>query len=60
MRVNEFFAQLQVRIEEAERLLAAAQADGDDYSATVHTGELDSLRRLARQHGLRLPVATPV
>ena len=53
--MTEFHSQLRDRARDALRQLAEAQAAGDDYSVDIHTGELDSISRLADEHDLRLP-----
>ncbi len=53
--MTEFHAGLHERAEEALTALAQARATGDDYSVDIHTEELDSLLRLADEHGVRLP-----
>lgn len=53
--MTEFHAQLRGRAREAIRQLAEAEAEGDDYSVDVHTGELDSISRTAHEHDLWVP-----
>ena len=53
--MTEFHSQLRDRAREALRQLAEAEAAGDDYLIDIHTGELDSISRLADEHDLRVP-----
>lgn len=50
--MGEFVAQLRRRIEQEQQALAAARAEGDDYAAAVHAGELEELCHLADSHGV--------
>ncbi|MEP6797561.1 MAG: hypothetical protein ABI890_05405 [Lapillicoccus sp.] len=56
--MTEFSAQLRERARESLRLLAEAEACGDDYSVDVHTGELESISRMADEHDVRVPELT--
>lgn len=38
--------------------IRTAEESGDEFGAQVFRGELDSLRRIARNHGLSLPDLT--
>lgn len=51
----EFLDQLRHRVRNALADLERARAAGDDYSVQVHTGELESIARIAESHGVRLP-----
>lgn len=53
--MTEFQTELRDRAREALRSLAEAREAGDDYSADVHTGDLESIQRLADDNGVRLP-----
>lgn len=53
--MTEFHQQLHERAQDALRSLSQAQTAGDDYSADIHTGELESILRLADEHDVRLP-----
>lgn len=53
--MTEFHTQLRDRAREALRQLADAQAADDDFSFDFHTGELDTISRLADEHDLRVP-----
>jgi hypothetical protein len=50
-RMSEFQQEIEIRLETATRSLAEAERDGDDYLAQVRLGEIESLRRLAQEHG---------
>jgi hypothetical protein len=50
----EFLDQLRHRVRNALADLERARAAGDDYSIQVHTGELESIARIAESHGVRL------
>jgi hypothetical protein len=49
--MSEFQQEIQIRLESATQSLAEAQRDGDDYLAQVRLGEIESLTRLAQEHG---------
>ena len=49
--MSEFLHEVQIRLESASRSLAEAERDGDDYLAQVRQGEIESLLRLATEHG---------
>ena len=53
--VTEFHAEIRDRAAQAVTSLKEAQASGDDYLVTVREAELESLARLASEHGLRIP-----
>ncbi|RJK96266.1 hypothetical protein [Vallicoccus soli] len=57
--MGEFATELRRRVLVAEQALLAARSDGDDYLQAVHTGELESLRRLAAAHGVALARTLP-
>lgn len=48
--MTEFLREIENRLETARRAIDAARLDGDDYLVQVHTGELESLERLAAEH----------
>jgi hypothetical protein len=50
--MSEFGAELRSRIQRAESALRAALEADDEYGADVRAGELESLRRLADEHGI--------
>lgn len=52
--MSEFGAELRRRFRRAEAALQSARETGDHYAADVHTGEIDSLRRLAAEHDVGL------
>ena len=49
--MSEFQQEIQIRLESASQSLEEAQRDGDDYLAQVRLGEIESLQRLANEHG---------
>jgi len=51
---GEFAADLRRRVFEARQALAEATADDDLYAVDVRLGELDSMLRLAMEHGIEL------
>ena len=53
--MTEFLTQLRERARQALAALQEARLADDDYSVDVHTGELESIARLASEHDLRLP-----
>lgn len=59
MQSSQFAEDLQRRVREARAALAAATAEGDFYAADVRTNELDSLLRLAMEHGLIMDTDLP-
>ena len=52
--MTEFHNEIRRRAEEAQKSLAEARAGGDDYLAGVRLGEIQSLARIAADHGLVL------
>lgn len=52
--MTEFLDQLRHRVRHALDDLEQARAAGDDYSVQVHTGELESIARIAEAHGVHL------
>jgi hypothetical protein len=52
--VTEFHNEISRRAQEAQKSLADARATGDDYLAGVRLGEIQSLARIAADHGLVL------
>ncbi|MEJ5914204.1 hypothetical protein [Pseudokineococcus sp. 1T1Z-3] len=54
--MSEFASNVTERMREARSARDHARAEGDDYLVGVHTGELESLARLAQEHDLRLTV----
>lgn len=57
--MNEFRDEMQRRVTDALNDLEKANAAGDLYSVSVHTGELESFARLADEHGLHVPELVP-
>jgi hypothetical protein len=55
--VTQFDATLNSRILDARRALDQACADGDDYHADIRLSELESLVRVAVEHGIRVDEA---
>ncbi len=53
--MTEFLDQLRHRVRQALDDLERARTAGDDYRVQVHTGELESMARIAESHGVRLP-----
>jgi hypothetical protein len=53
--MTEFAAELHHRIDAAREAVRAAQAAGDLDDERVHTGELDSLLRIAAENGVDVP-----
>ena len=53
--MSEFASEVSERVEQARASLAEAEATGDDYLARVRVGELESLARLAADHGVEVP-----
>jgi hypothetical protein len=53
--MNEFETEVSGRVEQARRSLAEAEATGDVYLVGVRVGELESLSRLATDHGVEVP-----
>ena len=53
--MTEFHTEITQRAARAVQSLRKAQESGDDYLATVREAELESLARLAAEHGLRIP-----
>ncbi len=56
--MSEFSAELTGRAEQALTSLREATESGDDYLVGVLVGELQSLTRLADDHGIELPAVT--
>jgi hypothetical protein len=52
--MTEFLDQLRHRVRNALDELERARDTGDDYSIQVHTGELESIARIAESHGVAL------
>ncbi len=52
--MTEFPSEIRNRIANARSELSAAQEAGDDYLVGVHLGELESLARLAAEHGIEV------
>ena len=46
-----FEQEIRIRLESANQSLHEAERDGDDYLAQVRLGEIESLTRLAQEHG---------
>lgn len=53
--MSEFANEVGERVQQARQSLAEAEAAGDDYLIAVRVGELESLGRLAADHGLEIP-----
>ncbi len=53
--MTEFVAELRDRAAQALQALDEARRVGDDYSVGIHTGEIESIQRLADDHDVRLP-----
>jgi hypothetical protein len=53
--MTEFHSEISLRATRATQSLRSAQEVGDDYLAAVREAELESLARLAAEHGLRIP-----
>jgi hypothetical protein len=49
--MSEFHSEIRDRMAAARRSLAEARDDSDDYLVQVRLGELESLERLASDHG---------
>ncbi|TDD61492.1 hypothetical protein E1263_07265 [Kribbella antibiotica] len=54
MNSGEFAVDLRRRVREARQALAEARAEDDLYAADVRLGELDSMLRLAMEHGVEV------
>ena len=52
--MTEFHNEIRRRAHEAQTSLADARATGDDYLAGIRLGEIQSLARIAAEHGLVL------
>jgi len=52
--MDEFTTQISARIATARAAAAAAKLAGDDFLASVHEGELDSLTLLASSNGVTI------
>lgn len=57
--MSEFVDHIRQRVTAALDDLARARATGDVYREQVHTGELESLSRLAAENGVSLPELAP-
>jgi hypothetical protein len=53
--MTEFHSEITQRASRAVQSLRTAQESGDDYLASVREAELETLARLADEHGLRIP-----
>jgi hypothetical protein len=53
--MTEFHTEITRRASRAVQSLRTAQESGDDYLASVREAELETLSRLANEHGLRIP-----
>lgn len=53
--MTEFHTEITERASRAVQSLQTAQESGDDYLASVREAELETLARLATEHGLRIP-----
>jgi hypothetical protein len=56
--MTEFHTEITQRATRAVQSLRTAQESGDDYLASVREAELESLARLANEHGLSIPALT--
>jgi hypothetical protein len=56
--MTEFHTEITQRATRAVQSLRTAQESGDDYLASVREAELESLARLAHEHGLSIPALT--
>ncbi len=54
MDVTQFDATVNERVAQARKALDEARSAGDDYLSDVHLGELESLARVAAEHGIRV------
>ncbi|MBP2478479.1 hypothetical protein JOF53_007351 [Crossiella equi] len=52
---REFVHNLRSRVAAAEAAVREARAAGADHRAEAHAADLANLRRLATEHGVRLP-----
>ena len=52
--MTQFDATISTRISQTRQALDEARTAGDDYEADVRLGELQSLARLAAEHGVRV------
>ena len=52
--MTEFHNEIRRRAQDAQKSLAEARATGDDYLAGIRLGEIQSLARIAAEHGLVL------
>ncbi|WP_298803290.1 hypothetical protein [uncultured Pseudokineococcus sp.] len=57
--MSEFATNVNERVREARSALDSARAEGDEYLVGVHTGELESLARLAQENDVALPEGGP-
>lgn len=53
--MTEFHTEITRRASRAVQSLRTAQESGDDYLASVREAELETLARLATEHGLHIP-----
>ena len=53
--MTEFHSEMRDRAFDAVASLKQAEANGDDYLVEVREAELETLARLASEHGLRSP-----
>jgi hypothetical protein len=53
--MTEFRSEIRERIAQTRRDLADAREAGDDYLVDIRLGELDSLARVAAEHGVEVP-----
>lgn len=53
--MTEFATEISDRIRAAQESLAEARKSDDDYLVGVRTGELESLARMASEHGIDVP-----
>lgn len=53
--MSEFASEMSGRVDAARTSLVDAEAEGDDYLVDVRVGELESLARVAAEHGVEVP-----
>lgn len=58
--MNQFVEQLRTRVRVAREARDAATAQGDSYLADVRAGELESLLRMAADHGVSIDAVEAV
>ena len=53
--MTEFIDEIKERANEALASLERARSEDDDYAVLLHTGQLESIARLADDHGVTIP-----